>query len=274
MSQPLSEVVLLGLIQGATEFLPVSSDGHLALANILFGTANAESLTLTVMLHAGTLLATLLLLWHRVVPTVREGLLALLRPARFTETPGGKDALMVILTTLPTAIAGLALRDTVADWTQSPTAVGLGFLVTAGYLVSTAWTKEGSKAHPTPWECLLLGMIQAVAIAPGISRSGGTIALALWFGVRRDRAFEISMLMSLPAVLGAIVLEFPHLLEQGASNIGASLVGSFIAFGAGCLALVILKRIILRGRFAWFALWVFPLGLATLALAKAWPSAG
>jgi undecaprenyl-diphosphatase len=271
MQEPLGQAALLGAIQGLTELLPVSSSGHLALAGILFGFEGA-GLTLNVMLHAGTFVATLIVLWRRFVPALVEGTAALRRPSRFGETAGARDALVVILASVPTAAIGLALRDAVERWTSSPLVVGLGFVLTGVSLVSTRWVKPGEREVPTLLGALAIGIAQGIAVLPWISRSGSTITLALWLGVRPDRAFELSMLMSLPAVLGAVLVELPHL---GSSSIGIlpAALGALVALGVGLLALFVLRAAVMRGHFAWFALWVLPLAAATLALARAWPRA-
>ena len=116
----------------------------------------------------------------------------------------------------------------------------------------------------------LIGIAQGLAVLPGLSRSGSTIAIALFLGVRPARAFELSMLMSLPAVLGAILLEIPRAMEGPFPGIPA-LFGATVAMVTGVFALLVLRRVVMRGRFGWFALWVAPLTLATLALAVAWP---
>lgn len=270
MHTPFGQAALLGVIQGLTEFLPVSSDGHLALAQILFGMKDA-GLTLSVMLHAGTFLATLLVLRKRVGPAIYDGLRAFARPSRFSETDGGRDALVVILASIPTAAIGFGLRDLVERWTSSPLVVGMGFALTGAILLSTRWVKPKDREVPTLIGALAIGVAQGIAVLPGVSRSGSTIALALWLGVRPDRAFELSMLMSLPAVLGAVLLELPKM--AGSGNVGVAIVGAVVAFGVGLVALVFLRRVVMRGHFAWFALWVLPLALATLALARAWPRA-
>jgi undecaprenyl-diphosphatase len=269
MQDPLGQAALLGVIQGLTELLPVSSSGHLALAGILFG-FEGSGLTLNVMLHAGTFVATVIILWRRLVPAVAEGVSALRQPSRFSKTPGGRDALVVILASIPTAIIGLALRDAVERWTSSPLVVGLGFALTGVSLVSTRWVKPGEREVPTLLGALAIGVVQGIAVLPGISRSGSTITLALWLGVRPDRAFELSMLMSLPAVLGAVLVELPHFGSAGGS-VGAALLGALVALGVGLLSLLVLRAVVMRGHFAWFALWVLPLAVATLALARAWP---
>jgi undecaprenyl-diphosphatase len=269
MQIPLAEIVLLGIVQGLTEFLPVSSDGHLALAEILFGIHGA-GLTLNVMLHAGTFIAIVAVLRKRVAAAVIEGAKALAAPRRFRETPGGQDAMVVLAATVPTALMGLGLRDLVEHWTSSPLVVGLGFIVTSLVLVSTRWVRPGDQQWPTLVGALIIGLAQGVAVLPGVSRSGSTIAMALWLGVRPDRAFELSMLMSLPAVAGAILLELPK-VSGTASGFSGALVGAFVALIVGVVALIALRHSIVKGHFAWFALWVFPVAIATLALARAWP---
>jgi undecaprenyl-diphosphatase len=266
---PFGAAALLGILQGLTEFLPVSSSGHLSLASFVFG-LDKGGLTLNVMLHAGTLLATLLVLWQRFAPAVREGTLGIVQPRRFVSTLGGRDALVIILASVPTAVLGLTLHDAVERFTLSPTAVGVGFVVTTLLLVSTKWVASGEAPTPTAWGALAMGLAQGLAVFPGVSRSGATIAVALWLGIRRDRAFELSMLMSVPAVTGAVLLELPGLLD-GPIRLSAAVVGASVAFVSGVGALLVLKRLVLQGRLAWFVLWVGPLALATLAMAKAWP---
>ena len=267
---PFGNATLLGVLQGLTEFLPVSSSGHLSLATLVFG-IDQGGLALNVMLHAGTLVATLLVLWQRIVPAAREGVLGLAQPRRFVTTNGGRDALVVIVASLPTALIGFLMRQPVEQFTHSPAALGMGFLATTALLLSTRWIKSGEAASLSPWGALVVGAVQGLAVMPGISRSGATIAVALWLGVRKDRAFELSMLMSVPAVIGALLLEAPEITGDSEA-LPVAVVGAAVAFVSGVAALVLLRRAIKQGRFAWFALWVGPLALATLAMAKAWPA--
>ena len=270
MSPGFGEALVLGVVQGITEFLPISSSGHLALGQILFGMKDAP-LTLSVMLHAGTLLATVLVLRRRVASATVEGLRAVIRPSLFRSTPGGRDALVVIICTIPTGAAGFLLRDVVARWTSSPTVIGLGFVLTALFLLSTRWIEPGKDEVPTWLGALVLGFAQATSILPGVSRSGLTITAALWLGVRPDRAFELSMLMSLPAVLGATLLEVPEAWRGGGGGLLVAGVGAVAACAVGIAALLLLRGVVDRGRLSFFALWVVPLAMATLAFAKAWP---
>jgi undecaprenyl-diphosphatase len=264
------DAVLLGIVQGITEFLPISSDGHLALAELLFH-LQSGGLTFNVMLHAGTLIATLVVLRREVTRALLGGLGALVKPSQFRDSSGGRDALVVILASLPTALIGLTLRDAVERWTESPIAIGLGFLGTTAMLMIAHTAKPGEREQPSWRGALLIGLAQGLAVLPGLSRSGSTIAVALRLGVRPDRAFELSMLMSLPAVVGAIVLEGRHAMADGQFAGSPAVVGAFTALVAGIIALRLLRRLVIRGRFGWFAFWVGPLALATLALGLAWP---
>ena len=258
------ETGVLGVLQGLTEFLPVSSSGHLALGQILFGLEDA-GLTLNVTLHAGTLLATVLVLRRHVGAAVMDGIRGLAVPARFVTASGGRDALFVVIASLPTAAIGLLLRDAVDRWTASPIAVGLGLCATSLLLLTSRWASPGEREVPFWWGAALVGLVQGLAVIPGISRSGATICVALWLGVRPQRAFELSMLASVPAVLGAVLVEVPAVLASPV-GLGSSLAGAVVAFGVGVGALHVLRGAINRGRFAWFAAWTAPLAVAALAL--------
>jgi undecaprenyl-diphosphatase len=263
------ESILLGLLQGVSEFLPISSDGHLALAGILFGVEDA-GLTLTVLLHVGTLVATALVLRRRLTEAFLSGFRALVQPKLFVSTPGGRDALFVVLASLPTAVLGLSMRDVVAEWTQSPLIIGLGFLCTATLLVASSFASPGDIEYPSWKVALLLGVVQGIAVLPGVSRSGSTIAVALFLGVQRGRAFELSMLMSVPAVFGAALLELPSAIGS-LQHLESALVGTAVACVSGVAAMLFLRRMVVRGYFPWFAVWVGPLAIATLAMAQSWP---
>ena len=269
MVGPFGESALLGIGQGVTEFLPVSSDGHLALAEILFKLKG--SLASTVMLRAGTLLATLLVLRRELWAAVRDGTAALIHPARSLRKRGARDALVVFLASLPTALVGLFLRQPVEQWTESPLAIGLGFLGTTAALVLAHFSVPGDREQPPLAGALLLGAAQGLAVLPGLSRSGSTIAVALWLGVRPERAFELSMLMSVPAVIGVIGIELAE-ARQTAFVLGApALLGGLFALVTGVVALHVLRSLVTRGHFGWFAFWVGPLALATMGMGLAWP---
>jgi undecaprenyl-diphosphatase len=137
-------------------------------------------------------------------------------------------------------------------------------------VLSTLWVPSGKREVPTYVGSVLIGVAQGLAVLPGFSRSGATIASALWLGVRPERAFELSFLMSLPAVFGAIALESRHAMHESFPVLPA-VVGASVAFVTGVVALSLLRRVVISGRFALFALWTLPLGIATLAMAAVWP---
>ena len=269
MFGPFGEAALLGIVQGLTEFLPVSSDGHLALAEILFKLKSG--LASNVMLHVGTLLATLVVLNREVWAALRDGFAALLRPASLRRTRGGRDALVVLLASLPTALVGLFLRQPVEQWMESPLAIGLGFLGTTAALVLAHFSVQGDREQPPLAGALLLGAAQGLAVLPGLSRSGSTIAVALWLGVKPERAFELSMLMSVPAVLGTLGLELAEARQVAFAPGAPALVAALVAFVTGIVALRALRVLVARGHFGWFAFWVGPLALATMGMGLAWP---
>jgi undecaprenyl-diphosphatase len=269
MWSPFEQAIFLGILQGLTEFFPISSDGHVALAEMLLE-IDGGGLTLSVLLHVGTLLATLVFFRRRIASILLDVWQHLSRARLPAATAPGRDAIIILLATLPTGLIGLALRDSVAQWTEEPLAAGFGFIITASALTSTLWIRAGSALSPSLTGALLIGLAQGLAVAPGVSRSGMTMVAALWLGVRAERAFELSMLMSVPPVIGALVLES----LEGEALPGQTLLlvtGAISAFAVGLLALRLLERVVSRGNLSWFALWVLPLALATLALAKAWP---
>ncbi|HEY6727781.1 MAG TPA: undecaprenyl-diphosphate phosphatase [Polyangiaceae bacterium] len=266
---PFADATLLGVVRGLTEFLPVSSSGHLALTTLVFGVEPAGA-SLHLLLRVGTLLATLVVIWPVAFAAVREGTLGLVRPSRWATTGGGRDAVVVLLASVPTALIGFLMRPAVERFSLSPTVLGVGFLMTTLLLISTKWAKAGEAPTLPAWGALLLGTVQGLSVLPGVSRSGVTIAVAMWLGVRKDRAFELSMLASLP-LAASLFWELPEIAAD-VRGLSTGIVGGAVAFATGLLALIVLKRTVNQGRFAWFALWVGPLALATLAMAKAWPA--
>lgn len=267
---PFEQALILGVVQGLSEFLPISADGHVALAQLLLE-VEGGGLTLSVLLHVGTLLATVVYFRQRLAKVLVDVGRQLRRGRLPAPAAPGWDAVLVLLAALPTGVIGLLLHDTVAGWTEQPLATGFGFIVTACLLTSTLWLEPGTLLSPSLPGALLLGVAQGLAVVPGISRSGFTIVVALWLGLRAERAFELSMLMSLPAVIAAIGLEL---------FVSGSFAAELMVFGAGILTslavgyatLGLLRRVLASSTIAWFSLWVLPLALATLALAKAWPS--
>lgn len=255
----------MGLLQGLTEFLPVSSDGHLA-AFALVAEVPEMSLSLVVLLHTGTLLATLLVL----APEIR-GLLAGLwtdvtdRGRRATSVHV-QTAISVIAASAVTGAVGLGLKDAVEAWVSVPAVVSAGFMLSALAVASTRWT-GGTKEALAIAPSLLLGFAQGLAVAPGLSRSGTTIACAMAMGMAPAAAFRLSFLLSIPAVAGATLLEAVKTGTDGWT--AQAMIGALVAFVVGLGALVLLRGLVARGRLWWFALYLVPLSLMTLAFGLA-----
>jgi undecaprenyl-diphosphatase len=266
---------VLGAIQGLTEILPVSRAGHVALAELLFD-VEPRGLALDLLLRTATLLATLVMLWPQVRAALRGGFAGLLEPSRFATTPGARDAMVMLLAFVPSLTASVLLRESVQRFSHSPLVIGLGLLVTAGVLIGSRFAKPGREEQPGVVGALVLGAAQGLAALPGLSSIAMTLTLALLFGVQRARAFELSLLISVPATLGALVLGLwaaraepqPLLTPE---LLGPAAAGMLAAFLASLAALWLLRRSVAAGRLSWFATWLVPVSLATLALAKAWP---
>ncbi|MEM7138782.1 MAG: undecaprenyl-diphosphate phosphatase [Myxococcota bacterium] len=251
----------LGALQGLTEFLPVSSSGHVAVGAAFAG-IRSPSLALTVALHLGTLLATVLLLHRDVGALLRETVESIRNPSRLRETTEGRLIVAIAISTLITAAIGLALRGPAEAFAANLRLVGGGFLVSAAVLVASRYA-QGQGDDVTWLMASAVGIAQGIAVLPGISRSGITIATAMLLGLRGPAAFRFSFLISLPAIVGAAILEAGG--SDGMSSLGASAwIGGATALVTGYLALVILRRIIVVGRLWMFALYLVPLGLVLL----------
>lgn len=263
MDVGLGPALVLGAVQGVTEFLPVSSDGHLAIAAMLFGETDM-SLAMVVLLHVGTLLATFIVLRDDVRPL----LTTLVSPSRWRGTEEGATLRTILITSVPTAIVGLALHDVVEPWARSATIVGVCLWGTAAAVASTRWSAP--KATSTSLDlsvgkCLLIGIAQGLAVLPGLSRSGTSIACAMLLGVAGPAAFRLSFLLSLPAITGAALLELRH--PEVWSSLGApAIAGTVVAFVVGLASLTALRQIVARGRFWAFALYLVPLGAILIAV--------
>lgn len=239
---------ILGAIQGATEFLPVSSSGHLTLAQAwLQVDPTTAGHRFNIIVHAGTLLA--------VVWAYRTDLWRLLRAVGDrTRTEDRRLILAVILGTLPLGLVLIPpVKALVLQMEGNVRAVGVALLATAGLLVSTHRpSREGQ--DPTLRQALIIGLAQLMAVTPGISRSGSTIAVALFLGVGRREAARYSFLLSIPAILGATLLEARDLLAEpaGSVNVTPLLVGFVVSLLVGLASLLWLLRIVQTGR-----LWLF-----------------
>lgn len=281
---------LLGVIQALTEFLPVSSSGHLRLAHALFGLDVEFDLFFDIVLHVGTLAAVFLVYRGRIgalLAGVGRGLAALPSGAAsaLRSHEGLRYLLLLIIATLPTGVMGVLLSDLVDSDAFSIPVVGALLVVNGGVLwLSRRWAYDeeasegGELADDTAerpllrvgaigWrEALLIGIAQGIAVLPGISRAGSTIVCALALGTQRMRAAEFSFFLSIPAILGAVVLKFdPVALRAVEFDAGPYVVGALVSAVAGVLALSGLLNVVRAAKMHHFAWYCWILGLVALA---------
>jgi len=266
----IGRALVLGTLQGVTEFLPISSDGHLAIARHFLG-GSAEALHETVLLHLGTLLATLLLLRVDVTRVVRATFDA--ARSRSLESDSAREALNVVIASIPTAVIGLAMEPRIDAWSANLTIVGVCLAVSAAFVGSSHFTRNGQADVLSVRSAFVIGVIQGLAVLPGWSRSGSTIATAMAFGLSPVAAFRFSFLLSLPAVGGACLLELRD-ASTWASFDGASYLGAIVSFATGVASLALLRRMLGTGRFAWFSPYLVVLAGVVLVIAASPASAG
>lgn len=255
------QAIVLGLVQGLTEFLPVSSDGHLVLAGALLG-VSTPGVFVEVMLHVATLGAVLIVFGRRLWLVIADAI----RGDRFAVRYVG----LLLLASLPAGFVGIVLKSLVERTFDSLWFAGGGFLVTGLVLWSTRGRGEGTGAAPAPAPALVIGAGQALAILPGVSRSGMTVSVALRAGLSPQAAAEFSFLLAVPAIAGAAVLEIPHLATD-LHSVGALplLLSAAVALLSGIWAIRWLLVLLSRRRFHAFAPYCWFIGLFTLAYA-AW----
>ncbi|MGP1368628.1 MAG: undecaprenyl-diphosphate phosphatase [Treponema sp.] len=278
--------ILLGILQGIAEFLPISSSGHLAVAQKLFGLSDVP-LLFDIVLHLATL-AAVILYFRKKIAKLFVILWQWLMHKTFAEDGDDTDILAgntergrrtiiaVFVTTVVTGAIGVFTSKLIPDMSLKVTAGG--FIVTAALLIISAFIEKRRKAaqqtfsstSDTPKginiaQAALIGVMQGIGTFPGISRSGSTIAGALFGGLDRAAAGEYSFIVSIPAILGAFVLELKDLDKVGTS-IGAApvIAGCAAAFAWGYISLTVLMKIIKKGRLEWFAAYLIPLGIAGL----------
>ncbi len=256
-----TEALVLGLVQGLTEFLPVSSSGHLAVIQHLWKLPAESRLPLTVMLHGATALAVVFYFAPLLARLVR-GLWAS-DPAR--RSSSWRMAGFIAVASIPAGLIGVMFSDLIDRAFSSPLLVGLMLLVTGTVLFGTGSSQPRGR---TGWvRTLLVGVAQVIAILPGVSRSGATIASGLYLGMERKEAFEFSFLLAVPAIVGAFLLEVRK-LDLAMLNPQALAVGMLAAFLSGLAALYLLARAVTGRKLHWFAFYCWLAGLATIVFVR------
>ena len=262
------EALVLGVIQGLTEYLPVSSSGHLVIGQQLFGLDNGEDkLAFTVLLHIATILSTVAVLWREIVWLFSDLF-------KFKWNEGTRYTVNILISMIPVGIVGLLFKDKVETvFGSGLLIVGICLLVTALLLAFAHFAKPRQREQISPLHAFLIGIAQAVAVLPGLSRSGSTIATGLLLGNKKEKLAQFSFLMVIPPILGEALLDAKDVAEGGLSAaLGgisplAAIVGFLAAFLVGCLACRWMINIVKKGKLVWFAIYCALVGIAAIVFA-------
>jgi undecaprenyl-diphosphatase len=254
------EAIVLGLIQGLTEFLPVSSSGHLELGKYLFGIDSATNFYFSIVVHGATLLSTLFVLWKEIAD-LTKGLF------QFKWNEETNYIVKIIISMIPTAIAGFFLKEIEGSYFKgNMTSLGIQFIITAVLLLMTFVIKP--KERPIGFlDSLIIGIAQTIAILPAISRSGATIATGMMLGNKRSDVAKFSFLMVLVPVIGANLVEMNsgEFTTQGTSFM-IILAGFLTAFVSGYFACKWMIHLVKKGNLGWFAVYCFIIGIYSILL--------
>jgi undecaprenyl-diphosphatase len=261
------QALILGVVQGLTEFLPVSSSGHLVLAERILGVP-AGDLSFEIVLHLATMAAVCLAYRRKLWKLARAVLRARVQIHKGRLRIPDENLrlfLYLVLATVPAAAVGYLLRDAVERAFASPLAASIGLLATGGILFATRWTRD--RNAPMDWRrALTVGMAQAAAILPGVSRSGSTMAAAVYTGVRQEKAAEFSFLLSVPIILGAGIFELKDAALTRHGDLGPLVVGGLAAGICGFLAIKWLLAVVRRNRLEHFAYYCWLAGALGVVL--------
>lgn len=258
------EALILGLIQGLTEYLPVSSSGHLAIGSALFDIKGEDNLAFTIVVHVATVFSTLVILWKEI-DWIFRGLF------KFEMNAETRYVINILISMIPIGIVGVFFKDYVeAIFGSGLLIVGCCLLVTALLLTFSYYAKPRPKENISMKDAFVIGLAQACAVLPGLSRSGSTIATGLLLGDNKAKLAQFSFLMVIPPILGEALLDGMKMMkgEAVAGDIPAlSLIVGFItAFVSGCLACKWMINIVKKGKLIYFAIYCAIAGTATLVL--------
>jgi len=251
----LIQVLILSIIQGITEWLPISSSGHLVVVQEYFGLT--PPVIFDVMLHVGTLLVILIVFWKDLAKILKA--VAQLDFA----SEDGKLVIFIVVGNIPTALIGFVFRDIFKSFFYNPLAVGIALLGTGCILYISKYRKNSKEMSYL--DAFLIGIAQGIAIIPGVSRSGVTIATGLLSKLRKETVFKFSFLLSIPAVIGAMIAESSDMFLAEIDGL-AIVLGVLVSMIVGYVALKLLKRLLLKERFHLFAYYCWLLGTAIVAI--------
>lgn len=258
------QAILLGLLQGFTEYLPVSSSGHLTIASYLFGVDADSNLTFTVAVHVATVLSTLVVLWKEI-SWIFKGLF------RFEMNDETRYAINIFVSMIPVGIVGVFFKDYVEEIFGSGLfIVGCMLLVTAALLTFSYYARPRQKEKISLKDAFVIGLAQALAVMPGLSRSGSTIATGLLLGDNKAKLAQFSFLMVIPPILGEALLDVIKAATHGAEvvagdiSLGALVAGFIAAFISGCFACKWMINIVKKGKLIYFAIYCAIVGVITI----------
>lgn len=257
------QALVLGIIQGLTEYLPVSSSGHLAIGSALFGVQGEDNLTFTVMVHVATVLSTLVILWKEI-DWILKGLF------KFEMNAKTKYFLNIVVSMIPVGIVGVFFKDYVEKiFGSGLLIVGCCLLLTAALLTFSYFAKPRQRENISMKDAFIIGLAQAAAVLPGLSRSGSTIATGILLGNKKEKLAQFSFLMVIPPILGEALLDVLKAVkgEEAFGDIETLplIVGFVAAFVSGCIACKWMINIVKRGKLVWFGVYCAIAGAVTIA---------
>lgn len=256
------QALILGLIQGLTEYLPVSSSGHLAIGSYLFGINGEDNLAFTIVVHVATVLSTFVILWSEI-DWIFRGLF------KFKMNDETKYFLNIVVSMIPIGIVGVFFKDTVEEiFGSGLLIVGCMLLLTALLLTFSYFAKPRVKENISWKDALIIGLAQACAVMPGLSRSGSTIATGLMLGNKKEKMAQFSFLMVIPPILGEVLLDVIK-MAKGHNPFGdvstiALVVGFVAAFVSGCMACKWMINIVKKGKLIYFGIYCAIAGAVTI----------
>ena len=267
------EAVILGLVQGLAEFLPISSSGHLALLQQWFGIDENKVLLFAVLLHVGTLISVFIVYWKDIWELIVELCLTIKdlltgKGLRLEERPVRKLGVMIIVATIPTAIIGILFNDLFDKLYTSVLPIGIGLIITGFLLVLAERTGNSNRGIDKMnfRNALFIGTVQGIAICPGISRSGSTLFGSLICNLDRKFAVKFVFLISIPSILGSAIMETPEAIKAGfdMAQLGPVLVGMAVAAVSGLIAIKTMIKIVSDKKLSYFSYYVWALGAAVV----------
>lgn len=267
------ESLILGLLQGLTEYLPISSSGHLTIASSLFGIEGEQNLAFTILVHVATVLSTLVILWKEIVWIFKDLFAKQQWNSYSNLNYGTKYAINIVASMIPIGIVGVFFKDDIeAIFGAGTTVVGIMLLVTSMLLIFSYYAKPRQKETISVGNAFVIGLAQALAVLPGLSRSGSTIATGILLGNKKENLAQFSFLMVIPPILGEALLDVKDVIESATASGAAGestsvwvlLIGFMAAFLSGCAACKWMISIVRKGKLVYFGIYCALAGILTL----------